>query len=387
MPHSKFRFRPWLGVAIIVPVIVMVIASRYLENHSKVDAPTTQSAEAAHKRAADSASAATQRSAAELDQAGERRGAVERGDSEVRSGARQELDRELYAALQITAPDARRRALRAIAEKLADAGDVVTAGDYVAALLGPDDRLGHGDAYTFTKVFAARLAARDVSAVMVWSEELPDVLKEVAYPFIARQSVAGDLHALSEWTRSIASPALRATVLRATSQELRRVGGDERSLEWARALAESPDGPRFSDLVVEHWARRDFSAATEWATKLSDVSDRETAFLSIATSAGEHVPAAALTWASSLPESDLRNRVVNQTLVAWANSDPAAAASWCEERPGDSAAVAPALPQIAAAWLRRDHEAASRWIARAPISRETKTYLLGISPALPATNQ
>lgn len=291
-------------------------------------------------------------------------------------------DADFLAALRHTDPDRRRLALRGLAGQLAAEADTVRASDFIAALLSLRDRAAESDAYAFTKVFADRLAASDPQVAARWTQSIPDPLQDVAYGLVARHWAARDPRALSEWARTIENPALRATLIRATAQQLRLADPTGFAPEWASALARTADGERFSDLIVPHWAKTNFRAAAEWSAALPDAGARDSALLALATTLGERDPHGALAWAAQFPEDGLRTRMIDETLSTWAARDPSAAAGWLEGQRSMPGLADIAVPRIAAAWLQKDPHAAARWLERAPVNPETKKYLLTLSAPL-----
>lgn len=291
------------------------------------------------------------------------------------------IDRMFFAALQKGDPDQRRRAIRGVAETLAENGDTTRAADFIAALRGVRDRAAESDAYSFTKIFADRLAARDAGVVATWAAELPEALRDVAYSFVARHWVGQDPQALSAWTSTIENPGLRATVIRATAHQLRNEDPRGVAPGWAAELARSVDGPRFSDLVAAHWAKTDFKSAAEWTATLAAPEAREAAYLALATTLGERDPQMAISWIPSVQAGELRNRMLQEALSSWATSNPAAAANWLDGQttvPGLTEAVA---SRIASAWMQRDPVAAEKWVRSTPLKPEIQNYLLTLSAA------
>lgn len=319
-------------------------------------------------------------------------GAAARSDSAATPGAplrfvastatsaydRAALDRLFEDALTNSNAEERRTVIRGVAEFLAN-HDVGKATEYTALLLKGTGRSGEGDTYAFTQQFSLTLAAKDPQATIAWAEILPDALKEVSYQLVARAWAASDPGSLANWVTSLGHPGHRATAIRTMGHVLGQTDPGGFGPRWAMGLAQSEDGPRFSDVVVTQWAKTEPEAAAAWAASLRESDDRDRGLLAWVSTVAERDPTLATAWSAKLPPGDLRNRTIMAAISKWAASDPAAAAAWVERDSSVPGLAESAFASIASGWMRKDPVAATRWIERAPVNPQTKAYILSLS--------
>jgi hypothetical protein len=134
--------------------------------------------------------------------------------------------------------------------------------------------------------------------------------------------------------------------------------------------------------------------AIAWAQSLASDSDRDLAFVSIASAWAQHEPAAAARWAGSVAAPDLSAEALQGALSYWLMQDQRAAQEFVSTLAGDrqtraAAFIAPGLaqqdPLAAIAWtqtlpLPAAREAAlaaayTRWLSNAPAA--ARAWLTG----------
>lgn len=288
------------------------------------------------------------------------------------------LERILAEALENPVLDERRLLLRGLAEFTAKhAPELAT--HFLTAILRRGSGSADGDAYAFVQVFADVRALQDPRATARWGETVPDRLKDVVNQFVARHWTASDPEAASDWMRTVTDPALRATIIRAMSQQFTQADPAGFAPQWAADLARGPDGSRFSDIVVSFWARKDAPAAWEWVRRLENADDRAQAVLAFATVTGETAPEQTLAWVQSLSGGATSNRAVLETVSSWARRDPARAAAWVDAHAGIPGLVSGSAHAIVTSWFRSDRVSAARWLESAPIPAEMKQYFLAMA--------
>ncbi len=295
---------------------------------------------------------------------------------------RSALESLFEAASQNSNDEDRRMVLRALGEFLAR-HDLARARDYITRLLQLRKGGTDGDAVALTQAFAEASAAKNPARTVEWAEELPMALKLIIYQSVARHWVDSDPIAATQWLFAVKSPALRESVIRVMSQQLQQHPRDEFAWGWAVSLAQSQDGPRCSDVVGQHWSRRDPDAAWQWTRVLPDPEDRNRGMIAVITSVAEQNPTQALEWAATLPVGESRDRAQEAAVIRWGATDPAAAAAWIDRSATPAFAQVGALA-LAVPWLRKDPAAASAWLERAGISAQSLDYLkLRVGPDSP----
>jgi hypothetical protein len=166
------------------------------------------------------------------------------------------------------------------------------------------------------------------------------------------------------------------------------------------------ESPLFSDLAAK-WGESAPSAATVWASGLSDPSAQKIALVGILKGWTHIAPEAAAGYAANLPAGDLQDAAVLKVVNEWSFRDAAGVAAWVSRFPGGDlrdkalgpiifwgqgqcpAAIADMLdtignPQLikehgetlASVWLSRDAAAARTWIDRSPLPDDAKQRLL-----------
>ncbi len=292
------------------------------------------------------------------------------------------LDRLFEDALTNSNAEERRTLIRGVAEFLAK-NDIGKATEYMTLLLKGTGRSGEGDAYAFTQQFSLTLASTDPKATVAWAEILPDTLKEVSYQLVARAWAASDPASLATWVTSLGNPGYRATAIRTMGHVLSQNDPGGFGPRWAVGLAQSEDGPRFSDVVVSQWAKAEPEAAAAWAASLREGDDRDRGLLAWVSTVAETDPTLATAWSAKLPSGELRNRTIIAAISKWAVIDPPAAAAWVERDSTVPGLAESAFASIASGWMQKDPVAATRWIERAPVNPQTKAYVLSLSTPQP----
>lgn len=285
-----------------------------------------------------------------------------------------ELRAELEATLATGDSHSRRIGIGAVAEFLA-IHDPATARSWLQELTA-SGRFSSADAYYFTSVFSKTYAKSDPQAAALWAEFLPpETLLPVAYQQIAVEWMARDLAAMESWSESIEDPFLRSNVIRTIGNNLSKAPDDLASA-WAQRLARNErDGPRHSDVVVEHWSRTDLNAAIEWTDGLPDPDDVVRAVDGLAMSFTAQQPAAAAQWAVSFPEGPARDQAITLTANRWAVDQPKAAAEWLASL-GRPDLLESSFPSIAASWDELDPAGARQWAESVPVRPDLRDYVM-----------
>lgn len=301
-----------------------------------------------------------------------------RGSGETGTYDAASLERVLSEALANPQPDERRLLLRGLAEFLAKHAPG-KATSFLDAIMRSGTGSAESDGYVFVQAFADTLAARDPQAAARWGNTVPERLKDVVNQFTARHWAASDPQAATEWMRSVADPALRATIVRALGQQLAQSDPNGYAPRWAAELARGPDGSRFSDLVVSFWAKSDAPAAWEWVRSLENNDDREQAVLAFAGVTAQANPEQTLAWVRSLSGAAAPSRAVLETVNSWARREPARAAAWVDAHAGIPGLVTGSAHAIATSWFQTDRVSAARWLETAQIPAEMKQYFLAMA--------
>lgn len=183
-------------------------------------------------------------------------------------------------------------------------------------------------------------------------------------------------------------------------------------VDWALRLAESQPvsmarGRMIDSLADQLVSQKGDVAAREAAMNIADESLRGGMVSRMASQLAQSDPAAAANWVQSMPAGDTRNKAMASIIGPWADKDPAAAAAFLTKIPlspesDDSRArlaqtigrkdPESALPwagsitndqarmsttqNIIGDWMRRDVEAAKKYVAASAYSDETKAQLL-----------
>lgn len=183
-------------------------------------------------------------------------------------------------------------------------------------------------------------------------------------------------------------------------------------VSWALRLAESQPvsmarGRMVDSLADQLVSQKGDAAAREAAMNISDPSLRDSMVARLAGQSAQKDPESTAIWVQSLPAGDTRNKAMAALIGPWADKDPAAAAAFLTKIPlspesDDSRArlaqtigrrdPESALPwagsitndqarmsttqNIIGDWMRRDAEAAKKYVAASAYSDETKAQLL-----------
>jgi hypothetical protein len=285
-----------------------------------------------------------------------------------------QLRAEFESTLAIGDSHERRLGIGAVAEFLATY-DPATARSWLQEFMS-DGRISSADAYYFTSVFTQTYARTDPQAAVRWAEFLPpESLLPVAYQRIATEWSALDFDAMTAWSESIEDPFLRSNVIRTIGNSLSNAP-DDLAAAWARRLAgNEQDGPRHSDVVVQHWSRADLDAALEWTRSLPEADDVARAVDGLAMSFTAQQPAAAAQWAVSFPEGPARDQAITLTANRWAVDRPQAAADWLTSL-GRPDLLEASFPSIMASWDAVDPAGARQWAGSVPVRPDLRDYVL-----------
>ncbi len=306
---------------------------------------------------------------------GSKEGPVEGGEKEAEPTYDvAELRAEFESTLAIRDSHERRLGIGAVAEFLAT-HDPATARSWLQEFMG-SGRISSADAYYFTSVFAQTYARTDPQAAIRWAEFLPpESLLPVAYQRIATEWSALDFAALEAWSESIEDPFLRSNVIRIIGNSLSKAP-DDLAAAWAQRLAANEqDGPRHSDVVVQHWSRADLDAAIEWTRSLPEEDDVARAVDGLAMSFTARQPSAAAEWAVSFPEGPARDQAITLTANRWAVDQPKAAADWLTSL-GRPDLLEASFPSIVASWDAVDPAGARQWAASVPVRPDLRDYVI-----------
>jgi hypothetical protein len=235
-----------------------------------------------------------------------------------------------------------------------------------------------GDAYAFVSAFSSDYAALDPAGAAAWAEFLPLSLKFSALTFAAQQWAQKDVAAATAWAESISETSLRLAMLRRIGEEVERSGDLKLGAEWALRLAGSKDAVENTDAIARLWAKADPTAAFQWAARISDAGHQSAAVLAVATSVAERSPQAAAEWIEKFPLGDLRQQAAGVVGARWAEKDPESAVRWLAGL-GEPRVLESSIHVVMRQWLSRDRARAVEWIRTAPLSEETKAYLLATS--------
>jgi hypothetical protein len=284
------------------------------------------------------------------------------------------VETKFLETLQIVNLDDRRRGLQEIASFLAQ-HDTETASRFMQAILNTRDRLTDSDANAFATTFVDEFSKINPAAAAEWSDTLPERIRYPAHQMLARNWAAKDPQALEAWTAELDDPGLRANAIRMMSHALSVADPGHFAPDWAMRLAANPaDGPRLSEVVVQHWGKTDFDAAARWAAGLATADDRESGVLALTRTRAESEPAAAANWARDSLQGGIRSTAIQEAIRTWALKDPAAAANWVDQL-GDSAIADATFDTVAISWMRKDQAAAEPWINKAKVAQHRKEYV------------
>lgn len=272
---------------------------------------------------------------------------------------------------------ARHRALRDMARTLAGRGNLSTALDLMDELLRIKDAEGGGDGYVFATAFAefAATAGGDPAQGIAWTRSLPPTLRGAAQQALTQAWAKSDPDAVDAWRISEDDPVARSVIIRAMGNELRSAD-DTTASAWARRLAADPqDGPRHSDVVVEHWTRTDMEEAIAWIGTIENPDFQSRAMRTLAASIAARDPNEAGQWLERFPDGEWKTLALTDTANRWGTTDPAAAATWISglHRPDVARATA---ASIARTWAATDRAAAVSWVRELTIDEPSRSYVL-----------
>lgn len=133
---------------------------------------------------------------------------------------------------------------------------------------------------------------------------------------------------------------------------------DARSAAGWAAQSRGPHREELLGAVGSSWARQDFKAAADWATRLDDGKARQKATTSVAYEVIDSNPTAALKLAVDLPADPERDKVIAWASAAWADRAPGEAASWAKLLPEEKVRQQ-TISAIALTWAAKDPSAAA----------------------------
>jgi hypothetical protein len=223
------------------------------------------------------------------------------------------------------------------------------------------------------------------------TEALRQIVSDIAYsepkfaaelvlempPGQQRQSV----HQVSSYLARRDRTAALEWAERLTSSEARRFAMQSVLQQWAtddpKAAAEycashPVETPELISSAVAGWVRKDPSGALAWARSLPEGPQREAALVSGISSLAASDPQQAANLATTTLSGNKQSQALGSIAGAWAVTDPSAAAAWASKL-SDGSARMNAESNVASVWVRQDPATAAAWALRLPNSHAIST--------------
>ena len=280
---------------------------------------------------------------------------------------------QLQAALSLPNKPERQQALEDLGAALAR-HDPARAAEVAKQILAERGE-SSSEAYAFISGFSSEYAAMDPAAAAAWAEFLPLSLRFGALTYVAQQWAKSDLPAATAWAEKIADASLRVATFRRIAEELDRSAEPKAAAAWAQRLAGSVDAAQHTETIARLWGRADAQGAFQWSAQIDEPARQITAVVAIASAVSEQNAAAAAEWVGKFPAGDARTQAAVITASKWSESDPEAAARWLAAL-GDAQLLETGIHGVVRRWLEKDRARATSWIQSAPLSQQTKNYLL-----------
>jgi hypothetical protein len=212
------------------------------------------------------------------------------------------------------------------------------------------------------------LADTDPDLAMRFVQEVLDSGNKAAHgmmhaPISAMIRTSSPLEA-AQWASQLEEGFVRNQAMSRTADHFARKDF-EAAKEWAESVSSNDGAERVIGPVTKNWASRDPEAAMDWVSSLPEGKAQHSGTWAALNGWAGKDPAAASDYLANMPDSEMRNVAISgfSDRLVWEN--PQAAMTWANSITSDEMRN-DALTRVGRSWARKDPKAASDWADSTP---------------------